>query len=240
MRPGIFISFVGHVGVAFMTFWAATIVGEPAPAIVGAVVPVEVVDMSEVSNVAALAPAADEDDAPAESAPEEIAPAAAEAAPEPDRRTDDRDFLASLSRDLMKDLDRDDQKSRATGAPSDRVRAGAGAGTAETARLEDRLRALARAHIARNNCWRSVSDLPDPDRLAITVSFNLDRNGNLLGAPRIIAPINYNATAPLRTAAQRALRAVEMCDPYPFASDPIAAEHYDLWRAMDYTFRLRE
>ena len=80
-------------------------------------------------------------------------------------------------------------------------------------------------------------DLPDPERLVVTVRFTLNRNGTLNGQPEVISPRNYTFDPPMRTAVEAALRAVRTCDPFPFADDPVVGDHYEIWQDTEYTFR---
>jgi hypothetical protein len=96
---------------------------------------------------------------------------------------------------------------------------------------------LTRQHIQR--CWRMPVDLPNPDRLVITVQFELDRNGRLRGQPRVTNPPNYRMNPAMGAAGEAALRAVRMCDPYPFPNDPAVGQHYEAWDQLEYTFRPR-
>ncbi|MEJ0061391.1 MAG: cell envelope integrity protein TolA [Terricaulis sp.] len=244
MRAGVIISVIGHVGAVMMTFLA----WETAPLVVpmqGTVVPIEILEISAESNVRALSIPEPEDLAPAaaeeETTPEAVEPPAPSPtpAPRPPRPTpqqNDELDLASIAR--MVDKQREPGRERTNGATSDRNQRGAGLGTAEVASMQDRIRALTQAHMRR--CWRMPSDLPDPERLVVTVEWELDRNGSLRGQPRVTSPRNYNFDPPMRTAAENALRAVRQCDPYPFPNDPIVGEHYDLWRSGDFTFRVSQ
>ena len=239
MRPGVIISIVGHAGAVLMTFLA----WETRPVIVpssGSVVPVEIVDIAPESNVRALAEdVPDEEVSPEEQEPQEADEAPAPApTPTPPRRQRNDDFNLDAVAGLL-DKERDPGRRRREGQRAERNQEGAGLGTAEVAAMEDRLRALARAHIARNNCWRMPIDLPDPDRLVVTIQFDLNRNGTLNGQPRVISPRNYTFDPHMRRAVDEALRAIRLCDPYPFADDPVVGEHYELWREMEYTFRPR-
>jgi hypothetical protein len=239
MRAGVVISIIGHAGAVMMSLLVWETHATLVPAI-GSVVPVEIVAVAPESNVRALAPPV-EDEAPPvaeENVEEQPAPTAPapQARPQPRAQTDEFD-LAAIAR--MVDKSRDPGRERNEGAASDRTQRGAGLGTAEVAAMEDRLRALARAHILRNNCWRMPVDLPDPDRLVITVQFDLNRNGTINGQPRITSPANYTFDPSMRTAGEAALRAVRLCDPFPFADDPVVGEHFELWREMEYTFRPR-
>ncbi|MBX9746020.1 MAG: hypothetical protein K2X34_03910 [Hyphomonadaceae bacterium] len=79
-------------------------------------------------------------------------------------------------------------------------------------------------------------DLPEPDRLVVTVEFEINRNGTLNGQPRVTAPRGYRLDPYMNAAAEAALRAVRQCDPFPFANDPALAEHYALWRETEVVF----
>ena len=235
MRAGWLVSLIGHVGAVLMTTLMWEVRSQPTPDIMS-VVPVEIVDVAVESNVRALAEDVPEDDGAPESAEATEAAAPAAAAPtartQPAARNDDFD-LAAIAR--MVNNDSKTGRQRNEGARADRNQRGAGLGTAETAALEDRARALARAHLRR--CWRMPIDLPEPDRLVVTVEFDLNRNGTLNGAPRVTSPRNATFDPAMRTAIEAALRAVRMCDPYPFPDDPLVGEHYDIWRHTEFTFR---
>jgi hypothetical protein len=238
MRAGWVVSFIGHIGFVLMTLLAWETRSELAPS-AGSVVPVEIVDIAAESNVRALAEDVPEDEAEtrADAEPNDTSrPESAEAeqlthlTPEEEQHR----FLAGLT-----DLGGEPRPRLTEGEPAPESRPGAGLGTSERVAMEDRLRALARAHIARNNCWRMPSDLPDPERLVVTVQFDLNRNGTLNGQPRVISPRNTTFDNDMRVAVDYARRAILTCDPFPFADDPMVGEHYELWREMEYTFRPR-
>lgn len=238
MRAGWVVSVIGHIGAVMMTMlaWEARSTLMPH---VGSVVPVEIVDVAAESNVRALSEAAAEEETPsdAEQEPAEVEPTPEPTpAPAPSRprersaEEEQEAFLAGLT-----NRDRRPSHRRTEGQQADRNQQGAGLGTAEVAALEDRARALARAHLRR--CWRMPIDLPDPDRLVVTVEFDINRNGTLNGQPRVVSPRNYTFDPEMRTAVEAALRAVRVCDPYPFPDDPVVGEHYDIWRRTEFTFR---
>lgn len=244
MRPGVIVSIIGHIGAVMMTMlvWEAR---SELPIVGGAVVPVEIVDVALESNVRALQEAqAEEEQAASE---EDTAPQEAETtpasspAPQP-RRDRNQDAFENLLNNDPGLIDRSNDRPRPrpnNGDISDETRTGAGPGTAEYVALEDRARALARAHLRR--CWRMPVDLPEPDRLVVTVEFDLNRNGTLNGQPRVTNPRagSYAFDQAMRTAVDAALRAVRSCDPYPFPDDPVVGEHYDVWRRTEFTFRPR-
>lgn len=239
MRAGWPVSAITHVGVVLLLLKGLPAASE-IPAFAGAVVPVEIVAIAPESNVRALAePILVEELAPEESEQtvEEVIEEAP--APNPQPRPQERprnEFdLAAIAR--MVDKQRDPGRERAEGAPADRNQRGAGPGTAEVAALEDRVRALTRAHLLR--CWRMPIDLPEPDRLVVTVQFELNRNGGLTGQPRVTSPSNYTFDPAMRAAADAALRAVRACDPYPFPDDPAVGAYYQAWDQLEFTFRPR-
>ena len=238
MRPGVVVSIIGHVGAVLMTMLAWEARSE-LPVRGGAVVPVEIVDVALESNVRALqeADAQDEDVTAEEQTVPEEAETAPASAPTPRPRDRNRDAFEDLLNDPgLIDRSKDRPRPRPTnGQTSDRTQEGAGLGTAEVAALEDRASSMVDRHMAR--CWRMPDDLPDPERLVVTVAFQVGRNGALMGQPRVISPRNYTFDPPMAEAANRALRAVRQCDPYEIlARDPVVGEHYEIWRDQEVTF----
>lgn len=235
MRPGVIVSIVGHVGAVMMTLlaWETRTVILPAS---GAVVPVEIVAVAPESNVRALAEdVPDEEVAPDEQEPTEAEPAPAPSpTPTPQRRQQNDEFDLSAVAGML-NKEREPGRRRQEGERAERNQQGAGLGTAEVVAIEDRARSLIRAHMRR--CWRMPIDLPDPDRLVVTIEFEINRNGTLNGQPRVTSPRNYSFDAPMRTAVEAAVRAVRACDPYPLPDDPVVGEHYEIWRSQVYTFR---
>lgn len=234
MRPGWIVSLIGHVGAVLMTFLAWETHPAPIP-MSGAVVPVEIVATAPESNVRALS-ASQEEPTPAlaQAAPEPTqTPEPAPPPPHPPRRTSDTFDLAAIAGLL--DKQRHATQERTNGAHADRSQHGAGLSTQEVVSLQDRVRALTRQAMLR--CWRMPADLPDPERLVVTVQFELDRNGHLRGQPRVTSPQNYTFDAPMRAAVESAQRAVRACDPYPFPDDPVVGDHFELWSVLEYTFR---
>lgn len=201
----------------------------------GSVVPVEIVAVAPESNVRALAEQVPEgeEEAADEASEGEPTPVPASTRTPPRQRPPqqaENDFDA-----FLRNYDTKGGRPRAPGDPSDTTRPSAGLGTEEVVAIEDRARALIRAHMRR--CWRMPIDLPDPDRLVVVVEFDINRNGTLNGQPRVTSPRNYTYDAPMRTAVDAAVRAVRSCDPYPLPDDPVVGEHYEIWRSQVYTFR---
>lgn len=239
MRAGVIVSIIGHIGFVLMTMlaWEARSTITLAQ---GSIVPIEIVDVAAESNVRALAiDAPDEEVAPTEETPSEEEPEPApspEPAPQRQRQNNDSFDLAAVAGLL--DKQREPGRERNEGQRSDRNQRGAGLGTAEVAALEDRVRSLMQRAMQR--CWRMPLDQPDPERLVVTLQFELDRNGNLRGPPRVTNPQgNFTYDPPMRVAVENAIRAVQTCDPFPFATDPVVGEHYDTWDRIEFTFRPR-
>jgi hypothetical protein len=234
MRPGVFVSIIGHFGVVLMTLLAWDTRAALVP-MSGSVVPVEIVDVAPESNVRALAEAVEEEGEEQADQTVEAEPIAeARPAPRPPRPQRPEAFDLDATTDL---INRETEKGRRQqeGLTSTRNQQSAGLGTAEAVAIEDRARAIVRSHMRR--CWRMPIDLPDPDRLVVTVEFEINRNGTLNGQPRVTNPRNYSFDAPMRTAVDAAVRAIRACDPYPLPDDPVVGDHYEIWRTQVYTFR---
>ncbi|MFT3727995.1 MAG: hypothetical protein QM759_09250 [Terricaulis sp.] len=243
MRAGWVVSLIGHVGAVMITLLAwqtsTTFVASS-----GLTVPVEIVDVAPESNVRATSQDPSEETTPAPAAEEQTdptppAPTPAPAPPTPQPRPrnaqQQQNDLLAQAQNL---IDRSNhQQQRHAGAQGDRNQSGAGLGTAEVASLQDRTRALLERYMV--NCWRSPADLPDPDRLRVTVQFQLNRNGTLNGQPVVTNPRNYQFDPPMQEAVNRAVRAVRVCDFSFLASDPIVGPHYEVWHSLEHTFFLK-
>jgi len=93
------------------------------------------------------------------------------------------------------------------------------------------LQVILQNHLAR--CWRNSLDAPHPDELAVEVELSLNRNGELMGPPRLVDQ-NRVLSSPnpyLRVAGERALRAASLCAPYP-----LPPEQYSEWRQITANF----
>jgi hypothetical protein len=101
--------------------------------------------------------------------------------------------------------------------------------------VEERAQQIMGRHM--RSCWQTPADLPDPDRLIVTLQFSLNEDGTLRGQPRVVQPRSYMFDRPMRTAVERAIRAVRQCSPYPFTADPMLANRYDVWDEFELAFR---
>lgn len=242
MRAGWVVSFIGHIGFVIMTMlaWEAN---SPLPDNSVAVVPIEIVDVAAEANVRALAeelPDAEESSPEESTATEEPQPAPAPSpTPTPQQRRQQNDEFDLAAASQMVNRARQEQQRREEGERSDRTQRSTGLGTAEVASLEARIAAIASQEF--NRCWRTVADMPDPERLVVVLSVRLNRDGSLNGQPRVIRPgPGYNVDPLMSEAVNRALRAVRTCEPITrFPEDPVVGEHFDLWRDQEVTFGLR-
>jgi len=240
MRPGVIVSIIGHVGAVMMTMlaWEARTVLVPSGS---TIVPIEIVDVAAEANVRALAEdVPDEEVSPEEeqeAAQEEPAPAPTPQPAQQRRQQANDDFnLADISG--LIDRQRDPGRQRQEGQRADRNQRGAGLGTAERTSIEARIASIVQQQL--NRCWRTVADLPDPERLRVTLSFRLNRDGSLNGQPRVVSPANYTFDPEMNEAVNRALRAVRTCDPIDrLPNDPVVGEYFDIWRDQEVTFGLR-
>lgn len=239
MRAGVLVSVIGHVGAVLMTLLAWE-VSSTLPGNIVTVVPIEIVDVAVEANVRALAEdVPDEEVAPQEeqiATEEEPAPAPTPT-PQPQRRQRNDDFnLADISG--MIDRSRESGRERQEGQRADRNQRGVGLGTEERTSVEARIATIVRSEL--QTCWRTVADMPDPERLVVVVTFRLNRDGSLNGQPRVTSPGNYTFDPQMNEAVNRALRAVRTCDPIDrLPQDPIVGQHYDIWRDQIVTFGLR-
>ena len=101
------------------------------------------------------------------------------------------------------------------------------------ARLTANEEALVRARV--NQCWNRLSGAPEPEKLVVVIEFELNRDGSLLGVPRVMnrAQIRSSGNNFWIAAEQRAVQAVTNCAPYDFLSQ----DRYDAWREFRFNFR---
>ena len=187
-------------------------------------VPIDIVDISSVSNVSPIAADAQPMEALApesvRGAPQELAeriPApSVKPAPDPKQPTPKKTREGLNLDDLAQLLDRSKpagarEPPATTGAkarPGERPRLGVGAGDGLTATEEDAIRAQMRG------CWRMPIDMVTPEKLIVKVRVTFQANGAIVGQPEVVSPANFRAAdPPTRAAAEAALRAVRLCNP---------------------------
>lgn len=77
-------------------------------------------------------------------------------------------------------------------------------------------------------CWDDVTDLPNPDRLNVTIAMELNRDGTLRGDARFVDPARPPiGDRAMQVAMERAIRAARRCAPYRLPED--ADEYYNEW-----------
>lgn len=235
MRAGWVVSAIGHVGFVIMTMLAWE-VSTPMSGGSTAVVPVEIVDVAVEANVRALAedvPDAEETFTEATDSVEESRPPPAPSPTPTPRRPQPNDVFDPAEASRL--ASQEQQRRREDGEVSSRTQSGVGPGTAERTSLEARIAAITKQEL--NRCWRSTADMPDPERLYVTLSVRLNRDGSLNGQPRVLSPTNYTFDPLMNEAVNRALRAVRTCEPIErLPADPIVGEHFDLWREQEIEF----
>jgi hypothetical protein len=240
MRPGVIVSLIGHVGAVMMTMlaWEA----RSSFQVDGVtIVPVEIVDIAPETNVRALAEDVPEEEQTSaeETAAVEPEPPTPAPTPRPTQRPRPQqdEWDPSDAASHLRNVEANN-RPRNRGDTSDRNQRGAGLGTAERASMESRAASL--VDQALRSCWRTTEDMPEPERLLVTVSFQLNRNGSLNGQPTVVRPRNTTFDPLMQEAVRRAVSAVRICDQRMsfarVAEDPVVGEHYEVWRDQEVTF----
>ena len=83
-------------------------------------------------------------------------------------------------------------------------------------------------------CWNVPVGAPNPEQLIVQVRVFLAQDGSLAQLPQL-EPATRSAAASnqfMRTAAEAALRAVNVCEPYK----RLPRERYETWREVVMTF----
>lgn len=108
------------------------------------------------------------------------------------------------------------------------AQAGTGAQSDMTVTVKDLIRARL------EKCWSPPVDQPEPKRLKVQVSFDLNRDGTLVpNSERIVQPARLNpADRPMLIATERALNAVRACSPFV----ELVSLPYDGWRTVNFPF----
>jgi hypothetical protein len=223
------------------------------------VVPVDLVTVADVTNVAATVEEKKPDAAPPEEppAPESapVPPPEAEAEPapsEPDQRLTPPKQAEETTPPENPVLPRQKPKpdapqkfdvdsvlamlnKRTPSAPApanakvaDTTQKGLGDRTAFTADLKDTLLSQMR------QCWNVPVGAPNPEQLIVQVRVFLSADGSLAQPPQLEPGTRAAAASNpyMRTAAEAALRAINVCEPYKH----LPPEHYDAWREIVMTF----
>lgn len=150
--------------------------------------------------------------------------------PKPKEKSFD-DLLNDVAADLPDDTKKPKQLQTkpATGSLENygdqKARDAAGEGTGNQGLVIDWVKAT----IKDRGCWRSVSDLPDWERLDVTITFQLDSRGRLSKPPTRVAPKFIPPSDQyMNIASDRAIRAIRECEPFSMPE-----EKYYLWQNQD-------
>jgi hypothetical protein len=120
------------------------------------------------------------------------------------------------------------QAPPANAKPAETTRRGIGDQNALTMDIKDALLTQMR------QCWNVPVGAPHPEQLIVQVRVFLAPDGSLAQKPQL-EPATLsaaNANPYMRTAAEAALRAVSVCEPYKH----LPADRYDTWREIVMTF----
>jgi colicin import membrane protein len=111
---------------------------------------------------------------------------------------------------------------------ADNTLKGIGSQTALTLDVKDALLSQMRA------CWNVPVGAPNPEQLIVQVRVFLAQDGKLAQAPQLEPASRAAASGNpyMRTAAEAALRAVSVCEPYK----RLPVDKYDAWREIVMTF----
>jgi hypothetical protein len=146
--------------------------------------------------------------------------------PKPDKAKPDFDInkIAGLVDKLAKE-----PKSEAPPAPTKPAQAtrsttGVGAQTAMTMSEIDALRSQMM------KCWNVPVGAPDPTALVLRVRVLLNQDGSVAGMPQLLDTMSLSDPY-FRAAADSAIRAVKMCEPYK-----LPVEKYQAWSEVTVTF----
>ena len=205
------------------------------------VVPVDLVTIADVTNVAAQAPPAPEPEKldipmPALEAPPEPQLQEVEPAPEPPmpkfdvkkevkpvEKPAEPKKTASVNFDALLNKLTTPEKPVKNARPAERAIAGIGSGNAMTANIADALK----SQIYR--CWSPPTGAPDARDLVVDYALRLNPDGTV--ASLQLTPGTQMAAASnayTRAAAEAASRAIYQCQPYR-----LPAERYNVWREIN-------
>ncbi|MCQ8184498.1 hypothetical protein [Parvularcula maris] len=148
-----------------------------------------------------------------------------------DKPKQEDDFFSGLD-DALVDLEEEDDRkapSEVLDAEGLRDQEQIGLGDTLTAMEED----LIRARMA-ESCYNQPTGVPDAEKLVVRVNFKLDREGEIIGQPRVLnnAQISLSGNTWWKTTRDRAVQAVTACAPYDF----LPQERYYVWSEITLNF----
>jgi outer membrane biosynthesis protein TonB len=241
MRMGLPVSIVLHVAVAGVLGYSAqqTIASEATPMMI---LPVELLTISDTTNVAPAAPIEEPEIAEEPAAPEPE-PASSDAAPEPvaaeptpepapepvptpsapkvepkaaDKPKPAPSFNYELD-SILKSVDPKKSSPSSRSRPGDITRAGERArpGVGDQTRMTITVADYIRDQLIRKGCWTDQEDMPDAKRLQATIRVRFQRDGRLVEPPQLVDPARApTGDQPMNIFTQRAFRAIAQCTPF--------------------------
>lgn len=235
--PSAFFSFLLHGGVVIATLLSVA-PAEPLPATTQHYVPIELVDMSDETNLievaAAMAKAEDEASLEEESkaAPAPAPPPVEEDAvsfdepkdqPKPDPKKDNKaaptpsKSLNSEVDDILSQIEDKPKPSKSKGdvAPASTADEAPRKpiGRVEQRRMTATITDIIVSQLKDNGCWGDLSDMADAKRLRTTFRVAFGRNGKFSIKPQLISPVRAPGNdGPLTTFILRAEQALNRCN----------------------------
>lgn len=221
MRPGFFVSGVLHAAAIAVTLIVWT-TPEPPPVKQNPVVPVEIIEFADETNIKPLAAAVVAEDATPLTPMPDGAPQEIESLPVPDlapapkpepKPAEKPKRNAPPSLDRVAALIDKSAKPGAQPAPAqaaevaERPRPGVGAGDRMTLSEIDAIKLQMR------DCWRMPVDMAAPENLVVKVRVFFEANGQVRRT-QLVSPAAFaGLDPPTRAAAEAAMRAVRVCNP---------------------------
>jgi outer membrane biosynthesis protein TonB len=146
--------------------------------------------------------------------------------PKPDKAKPDFDInkIAGLVDKLSKEPKPEAPPAPTKPAQATRSTTGVGAQTAMTMSEIDALRSQMM------KCWNVPVGAPDPTALILRVKVLLNQDGSVAGMPQLLDTMGLSDPY-FRAAADSAIRAVKMCEPYK-----LPADKYEAWSEVTVTF----
>ena len=234
--PSAFFSFLLHGGVVIATLVSMP-QAAPLPAMTQHYVPIELVDMSDETNLTEIAAAMEKADDEAslkeesEAAPAPAPPPAEEDTvsldepkdqPKHDPKQDAPNAAPAPSKslsdeieDMLKGIEKPSKpsKSNADVAPASTASEAPRLSVGDRRRMTATIIDIIVSQLKDNRCWADHSDMADARRLRATFRIAFGRNGKFSIQPQLISPARKPASdPPLNTFIVHAERALNMCN----------------------------
>lgn len=242
MRMGLPVSIVLHIAVAGVLGYSVSTqaVQESTPMMI---LPVELLTISDSTNVAPIPraeepevaedpaapdveaapeePSADPTPAPepeAEPIPEPAAePKAAEPKPAPKPEPKPEPSFDDALKDILKDVPKTRTQTPSQKSPTNigNVSEAPRRGVGDNTRMTITVADYIRDQLIRRGCWTDQEDMPDAKRLRATIRVRFQRDGRLMEAPQLMDPTRVpTGDQPMNIFTQRAFRAIAQCTPF--------------------------